>query len=193
MNDLCQFSSALAVRDWPHSPAHRLNLPGTYIVTGGTYGKLSFFNTPTLLTYLTNLLLDLAEAHGWTLQAWAIFANHYHFMGESPRPQSLRRLTKELHGISAREINLRQSQPGRKVWFQYWDSQITFHRSFLARLNYVHQNPVYHRVVRSASQYAWCSAGWFERKASPAFVKTVRSFPTDQLAIPDEFEVLPQP
>ena len=35
-------------------------------------------------------------------------------------------------------------------------------KSYLARLNYVHQNPVKHGLVRVANQYRWCSAAWLE-------------------------------
>ncbi len=182
-----------SLRDWPHSPAHRLSLPGAYIVTAGTYQKQKFFDTPVLLTKLTNLLLDLAETHGWMIQAWAVFPNHYHFIAESQKPETLCRLIGELHSRSALELNRQQDAARRKVWFQYWDSQLTFHRSFLARLNYVHQNPVRHGLVCTASQYRWCSAGWFERKASPVFLKTVNSFPVDHLDIPDDFGDLVTP
>jgi putative transposase len=122
-------------------------------VTAGTYQKQSYFNSQALLTGLTNLLLNLAEAHGWTLQAWAVFPNHYHFIAESKKPETLRCLIRELHSRSALEVNRQQNVPGRKVWFQYWESKITFHRSYLARLNYVHQNPVRHKLVRRASMY----------------------------------------
>ena len=162
-------------------------MPGAYIVTAGTYQKQKYFNTAALLTRLTNLLLNLSEAHSWMIQAWAVFPNHYHFIAESQRPETLRRLIRELHSRSAGELNREQNAAGRKVWFQYWESQLTFHRSFLARLNYVHQNPVRHGLVLEASQYNWCSAGWFERKADPAFLKTVESFPVDRLDVPDDF------
>ena len=177
----------ISLRDWPHSPAHRLSLPGAFIVTAGTYQKQKYFNTPTLLTRLTNLLLNLAEAYSWMIQAWAVFPNHYHFDAEFRKPETLRRLIRELHSRSALALNREQDAVGRKVWFQYWESQLTFHRSVLARLNYVHQNPVRHKLVSKASQYKWCSAGWFERKAAPAFLKTVTSFPIDRLDIPDGF------
>jgi len=157
------------------------------MVTAGTYQKQRYFNTSGLLTRLTNLFLNLTEAHGWMIQAWAVFPNHYHFIAESQKPETLRQLIRELHSRSALELNREQNAAGRKVWFQYWESQLTFHRSFLARLNYVHQNPVHHRLVPKASQYKWCSAGWFERKAAPAFLKTVTSFPIDRLDIPDDF------
>jgi len=108
------------------------------MVTAGTYLKLPLFQTRETLTYLTNLLLELAESYNWRLQAWAVFPNHYHFMGESEKDGTLKGFIREFHSKSAMEINQMDGTRGRKVWFQYWESQITFHRSFLARLNYVH-------------------------------------------------------
>ena len=179
----------LALKDWPHSPPHRLSKAGTFIVTAGTYQKQLFFNTPHRLTRLTNLLLQLVEKHGWQLHAWAVFPNHYHFVGECDEANRLRQLVRELHSRSAKDINREEGTDARKVWFSYWESKITFHRSYLARLNYVHQNAVRHRLVARASAYTWCSAGWFERKADRAFFRTVNSFPVDRVLVPDEFEV----
>jgi putative transposase len=179
----------LGLRDWPHSPPHRLSQAGTFMVTAGTYQKQSFFDTPLRLTRLTNLLLELVDKHGWQLHAWAVFPNHYHFVGECREGMRLRELVRELHSRSAKDINRGDGGEGRKVWFSYWETQITFHRSFLARLNYVHQNAVRHGLVVRASAYTWCSAGWFERKADRAFFRTVSSFPIDQVGVPDDFEV----
>ena len=183
----------LPIRDWPHSPIHRLSEAGTFIVTAGTYQKQTFFNTPSRLTRLTNLLLELAEKQGWQLHAWAVFPNHYHFVGESGDARRLRELVRELHSRSAKAINREDDCAGRKVWFSYWESRITFRKSFLARLNYVHENAVRHRLVLKASAYSWCSAGWFERKADRAFFRMVRSFPTDRVTVPDDFDVVITP
>jgi hypothetical protein len=88
---------------------------------------------------------------------------------------------------TSKRLNEQDAQRGRRVWFQYWDSHITFERSYLARLNYVHQNPVHHGVADNAENYAWCSAAWFGRNAPASFVATVKSFKTDKLSLPDEF------
>jgi putative transposase len=92
-----------------------------------------------------------------------------------------------LHADSARELNRADGTIGRTVWFNFWDTKLTYERSYLARLNYVHQNPVKHGLVVKANQYRWCFAAWFERVASPAIVKTIYSFKTDKLNIHDEF------
>jgi putative transposase len=92
-----------------------------------------------------------------------------------------------LHADSARKLNRLDGQIGRTVWFNFWDTKLTNRRSYLARLNYVHQNPVKHGLVAMANQYRWCSAAWFERTVSPATVKTIYSFKTDKLKIYDDF------
>jgi putative transposase len=67
------------------------------------------------------------------------------------------------------------------------DAKLTYERSYLARLNYVHQNPVKHGLVRVANQYQWCSAAWFERTAAASAVKTIYGFKTEKLKIHDDY------
>ena len=159
------------------------------MVTAGTSNKERFFHTPERLDFLQSLLFSSAREFGWTLQAWAILNNHYHFIASSPRENAitLTRMISKLHTLSARELNRQDDVAGRKIWFQFWDSQITFQASHLARLRYVHHNPVHHGVVDDATAYPWCSAAWFERNAPAAFVKTVSQFTTDRVRVMDEF------
>jgi putative transposase len=80
-----------------------------------------------------------------------------------------------------------ENQPGRRVWYNFRDTRLTYQYSYLARLNYVHRNAVKHGLVPVANQYPWCSASWFDRVASPAQVKTIYGFKTDRLKIEDDF------
>jgi putative transposase len=182
-------SPGVKLGNWPHSPAHFLHEAGAYIVTAGTYKKAPLFKGASRLTFLTNWILELADRYRWSLQAWAVFPNHYHFVGDSQIPESLRSFLRHLHSISAIEANKWDETPGRRVWFEFWETRITFPRSYFARLNYVHQNAVLPGLVRVPSQYPWCSAGWFEREANRSFLQTVSNFPTDKLNVPDDFEV----
>ena len=117
----------MLMRDWPHSPVHRLSEAGTYMVTAGTYKKDPLFRSARRLEFLCDLLLEVAYRHGWELQAWAIFPNHYHFIGVSPGSgESLRKMVQELHSVSGREVNRLDGARGRKVWFEYWETQLTF-------------------------------------------------------------------
>jgi putative transposase len=177
------------MKQWPHAPVHHLTFQGTYMVTASTYQRTHHFHEPDRLDLLQSLLFDCADTFGWSLQAWAILSNHYHFIAQSPtNPGNLRTFLSKLHTLSAIALNRRDAMPGRKVWFQYWDSRITFQASYLARLKYVHTNPVHHRIAQQAEPYPWCSAGWFAQWASQAFRKTVMSFKTDRINVMDEFE-----
>jgi len=174
---------------WPHAPTHRLLESGAYIVTGGTFKKQPFFVNDGALDALQAGLLKYARNHGWQLEAWAIFPNHYHFVAQSPQKsaENLSTFLNEFHSRSARWINGRDLATGRKVWHNFWETHLTYEKSYLARLNYVHQNAVKHGLTKVASQYRWCSAAWFERVASQSMIRTVYSFPTDTLNILDDF------
>jgi putative transposase len=179
--------------NWPHSPTHRLNAAGAYIVTASTYQKQPFFYSQKRLTYLCEALLELAIRYGWKLEAWAVFPNHYHFIATSPkRVATLAKFVGHLHGVTAKEINNEDDAAKRKVWFQYWESRISYQRSYLARLNYVHSNAVKHGLVRKAEQYQWCSAGWFQRNAKRSFYETVMRMRTEGIRIEDDFVVSPK-
>jgi REP-associated tyrosine transposase len=175
--------------DWPHSPCHKLTQSGTYIVTAATYEKQPIFHSGPRLDLLLDSLLERCVQYQWKLEAWAVFPNHYHFVAGTAHPERLRKLLQELHSVTARAVNALDGQPGRRVWFQYWDTQITNQRSYLARLHYVHENAVRHGVAKRSANYPWCSASWFERRADPAFRKTVLGFPCDRVSVPDAFEL----
>lgn len=174
--------------DWHHAPVHRLESNGAYMVTAGTYKKIPYFNTPERLNLLCDTLFQLAGEYGWLLQAWSIMSNHYHFVAISPpNADSLRKLIARLHSYSATEVNRQDRCPGRKVWYQYWDTHLTYQSSYLARLKYVHHNPVHHGVVPLSVEYPWCSAAWFERTADKAFQKELDGFKINKVNVIDDF------
>jgi putative transposase len=97
-----------------------------------------------------------------------------------------------LHVKTAGWINKLDKTPGRQVWFNFRETRLTYQKSYLTRLNYVHQNPVKHRLVPVANQYPWCSARWFERTASAAIIKSIYKFKTDRLQLLDDFDPAPE-
>jgi putative transposase len=185
---LVDLKSQLPPKDWPHAPVHRLADAAVYFVTAGTLHKAHLFDTPEKRDLLETLLLTSAKEHGWQLEAWAVFANHYHIVARgNPGSQNLGEVLHDLHGVSARELNKLDGVTDRKVWFNFRDTKLTIQHSYLARLNYVHQNAVKHKLVAVANQYPWCSAAWFERTASPAQVKMIYGFKVDRVQVEDDF------
>lgn len=156
---------------WPHAPPHDCFAPGVYMVTCGTYLKRPHLSSRKRLAYFCSKFISSAKEHGWNLQAWAVLNNHYHFVATSPPEgkESLGKWLADLHRTTATWLNEEDASPGRKVWHNYFDTPLTYQKSYFARLNYVHNNPVKHGLVAKAEDYDRCSAGWFAKHASPAF------------------------
>jgi putative transposase len=173
---------------WRHAPPHLLLPDNTYMVTAGTYRKKSLFNTPDKLNLLQNTLIEEITRSEWLLEAWAILANHSHFIAQiSENSESLPSIIQSLHSKTAIWLNRVDNMPSRKVWFQYWDSCITHEKSYWARLKYVHTNPVRHGIVEDAGRYPWCSFSWFIKDAEPVFRQAVLSSKIDRLSVRDDF------
>lgn len=177
------------INDWPHAPVHRISETGTYFVTASTRDKAHLFRDGERLSMLQSALLRTAIQFDVQLEAWAVFSNHYHFVAHTKRKdEGIKPMIARLHNNTATELNRMDGTPGRQVWFNFWETSLTFPNSYLARLNYVHQNAVKHGLVKDARDYPWCSAGWFERTASPAQVKTIYGILIDRLNLEDEYE-----
>ena len=177
-------------KSWPHAPTHRLSESGTYFVTGATYQKAHHFREPLRLGVLERGLLKLAAEYGWQFEAWAVFSNHYHFVAHSPESgaESLSEMLNTLHSKTATWVNRRDAAAGRQVWHNFRETKLTYERSYLCRLAYVHQNAVHHGLVPVANQYRWCSAAWFERTATNAQVNTLYGLKLDRVHVPDDFD-----
>jgi putative transposase len=181
---------------WPHAPTHQLSHRGTYFVTASTYRKENHFCGADRLRVLQRGLLSVTKDYGWQLEAWAVFSNHYHFVGHSPlsapNASNLSDMLSVLHVKTAGWINKLDRADGRQVWYNFRETRLTYQKSYLARLNYVHQNPVKHGLVPVANQYPWGSARWFERSTSPAAIKAIYCFKIDRLQILDDFSPMAQ-
>ncbi|MDD4890116.1 MAG: hypothetical protein PHU85_09315 [Phycisphaerae bacterium] len=181
---------------WLHAPLHLLSHRGAYFVTIGAYRKLHHFRTADRLAVVQRGLLKVTRKWGWTLDAWAIFSNHYHFVGHSPPgdtdAESLPKVFRELHEKLACWINRLDGAPGRQVWHNYCEKLLTYQRSYVARLKYTHHNAVKHGLVATPIAHPWCSAGWFERTATAAQLRMMRMLKVDRVSEYDEFDASPE-
>src|SRR5262245_33188235 len=109
---------------WPHAPTHQLSQRGTYFLTASTYLKEHHFRGAERLAVLHRGLLSVTTAFGWRLEAWAVFSNHYHFVGHSPEhakdASNLSEMLKKLHSNTAEWINKLDGTPHRKLWYNFW-------------------------------------------------------------------------
>ena len=180
--------STIGTRDWPHAPPHRLASSGVYFVTARTSHQAHLLHTPERRDWFLQLLLDGFAEEGWRLEAWAVLSNHYHVVAHSPNGNaaSLSPLLKKIHSLATKRLNSDDGTPGRsRLWQNFRETHLTYQRSYLARLNYVHQNPKHHGLVALASDWKWCSAADFKQRVTPAWVKTIASFSFEDIAKED--------
>ena len=117
------------IQCWHHRPVHVFEPNQLYMVTASTLHKQLLFRDDRL-SILQGCLFSLVEKFGWKLQAWALFSNHYHFIAKAPDDaRTLKILIRQLHSLTARELNRMDDCLGRQVWFQYWDTCLTYEKS----------------------------------------------------------------
>jgi putative transposase len=172
-----------------HTPSHLFRPHAIYMVTGATYKKRPLLNSDRKKEHFLKNLFERLGAAGWELAAWAVLPNHYHIVAQAPEDSSkLKSIIRAVHSISAKLINSVDKMPGRRVWYNYWDTCITHEGSYLARLHYVHTNPLRHGVVAKAEDYPFCSYHWFMTRANAEFCKRVFSQPIEGVDVRDDFD-----
>ena len=88
--------------------------------------------------------------------------------------------------LTTKELNRLENQLGRsRLWQSYRETHLTFQRSYLSRLHYVHQNAVHHGLVKVGSDWKWCSAKKFKESVTTAWLKTITSFKYNEIAVED--------
>lgn len=159
-----------------------------YMVTGAILHNQPFLGENRRKEFLLQTLFERTKLLNWNLQAWAVLNNHYHFVAQAPENAiTLEKLIRQIHSITAIEINRWDNTPGRQVWCNYRDSCLTYERSYLARLHYVHINPVKHRLIDNAINYPFCSYRWFVEQGDAVLRQQVFAQPIDRLRILDDF------
>ena len=181
-------TSESSQRGWHHSPAHHFAPDATYMITAGTLHKTPILITNAHRDAAQTILFDTADEYGWQLQAWAIMPNHYHLVAFADKDaRDVKTFAQRLHSQTSRKLNKLDGVAGRQVWFEYWDTALTYERSYHAQLNYVHTNPVKHGYAEDATLYPWCSAAWFALHAEPGFHRKIMSFKCDKINVRDDF------
>jgi putative transposase len=171
-----------------HAPPHYFVPNAMYMVTGAILAKRHLLTEDRRKEFFLKTVFEKANHFGWTMEAWAVLHNHYHFVSQAPEDsKTLPKLIRQVHSITAIQLNRWDSTPGRQVWHNYWDSCITYENSYRARLHYVHTNPVKHGLANNAIGYPFCSYKWFVEHAEDNLKAQVLNQPIDNVGVFDSF------
>jgi len=141
-----------------HAPAHLFRSNAIYFITAATLYHKKHFTQDKRKIQLRDSMDYLCNKYDWDLICWVILSNHYHILLKAPiEAKTLSRWIADLHKYTSRQWNDEDGKLGRQMWYEYWDTCITYDRSFFARLNYIHWNPVKHGYVDLPEDYNFSS------------------------------------
>jgi len=142
-----------------HRPPHRdIVGPATFIITAACYEHQHVIDkSPDRMAEFEVSLVNACETAAANVYAWCVLPNHYHLLTQTDDIKLLRKELGKVHGRTARMWNQDDEQPGRKVWFNFFDRDMKSDRHYWASLNYVHNNAVHHGYVEKWQDWPYSS------------------------------------
>ncbi len=145
----------------PHSPPHPVSDQPFYLLTATCYDHKCHMRSESRRQQVLDALFEQFITGGVEIRAWAIVPNHYHLLVHVTDFKALGSMFRLVHGPTARQWNLEDGTPGRKVWYRFTDRAIRSERHYYTTLNYIHYNPVKHKWVKSPYGWAESSVHWY--------------------------------
>lgn len=145
----------------PHQPPHPIRGESFYLLSAACYEHRPHLSSPERRQTILDSLFEQFTQRGMAILAWVILTNHYHVLVHVTNFEALKDIFQKVHGSTSYTWNRAEQTPGRKVWYRYSDRAIRSERHYYATLNYLHYNPVKHRLVESPYDWPWSSVHWY--------------------------------
>ena len=189
-----------------HNPPHLFKDDVKYFITASTYKKLPHLNANAAKEKLLQSLYLAFDKYNWEIEDWVILNNHYHLMtNATDTPSVLPAVMREAHRFTAlwikKHISDNSHQTYRqeeiqgetyrekpsKIFYNYWDTCITYERSYLTRLTYLWLNPVKHGIVEKAEDWKYGSYYYRYRKDIETVTRLIKEYPSNRVNVKDDF------
>jgi putative transposase len=171
-----------------HNPPHIWVDDQIYFVTGSTLLRRHLLAPALHKQCVQQELFGLAPVYGLDLLVWVILDNHYHLLFCLQTGKNLPLFFKRLHSKTAAVLNQMDGQPGRRVWWNYWDWCIRNEQDYWQHFNYVHYNPVKHGYVKNLRDWPYSSLStYLEAKSLDWLNDCWRSYPIREFEIKDDY------
>ena len=173
-------------KKYEHNPPHLFKESSKYFITGATYQHKRYLKTSEAKDHLLHSIKKGFTAKNWTLEDWVILDNHYHLMVQAGKGEALLpEIMRGIHRFTAVWLNKYDNEQKRKVWYNYWDSCITYEISYFARLNYIWYNPVKHGYCQNAEDYVYGSFHYRYQKEREYLDALKLQYPWDKVNVFD--------
>ena len=176
-------------KTYVHTPPHLYRPGAKYFITASTFARARILDDK-VKEKLLQSLMEACRNYTWELEDWVILDNHYHIMVTSSEDRTnLSAFVNEYHKFTALFIkkNAITTTSLPKIFNNYWDTCITFEKSYYARLNYLYHNPVKHGYVKNAEDYIWGSYYHRYRRTKEYVEKLNIDYPFDRVEVEDDY------
>ena len=149
-------------RAW-HSPPHReSDRTDAYLFTAACYEHAPHIGySPERIADFEQELIETAQKASREIAAWVVLPNHYHFLARTSSAKAVLAALGKLHGRLSHAWNGHERTRGRKVWYRAAETAMKSERHFWATVNYIHHNPVKHRLVEKWQDWPFSSVHAF--------------------------------
>ena len=179
------------LRRFPHRPAHLYRDRAIYFISASTLHRVPLLSEPARREKVLDVYDRVAREAGRPIYAWFIGLDHYHLLlgaggdrgpleplrgalSEGPAKHfDLGRFVNRVHAVVSLLLNRADNTPGRRVFYQYWDRYVRTEGELYGTLNYIHNNPVKHRICANldlARSYPHSSLGLFHARHGTEWV-----------------------
>ena len=175
-------------KSYGHNPPHLFIPNAKYFITVSTYNKKPFLKSSVAKEKLYDSLQIEFYKHKRIIEDWVILDNHYHLMVNAPSsPCTLPEIFKEAHRFTALWIKKNLNIDSIKIFHNYWDTCITYEKSYFGRLNYLWYNPVKHGYVDSPEKGKFGSYYYRFIEDEIKMKNLLIKYPFDKIKIYDDF------
>ena len=91
------------------------------------------------------------------LCGYVLIPDHWHALLGTVHLLTISRVVQNIKWISARSLNGARGVSGPVWQHQFWDRFVRHQKEFIARIEYMHLNPVRKELARKPAQWRWSS------------------------------------
>ena len=171
-------------KTYSNNPPHLFRNDSKYFITASTLNRIKHYDSDKAKYFLTDSIFQAFTKFNWIIEDWVVLDNHYHLIAEANNnPETLSNIIKEIHKFTAIWIkkNNQQARQAEKIWYNYWDTCITYEKSYLTRINYIWNNPVKHGYIENPEDWKFGSYYYRFRNEQKYTAGIISNNPCDKL------------
>lgn len=126
-----------------------------HFVTFSCVGRAPLLKTPESREVTLEILERTRKRWDWKIVAYVVMPEHVHVLTDEPESFDLANVMQVWKQETSRRL---KSKGAKRFWLpRYYDLNIHGHEKKVAKINYIHMNPVKRGLVKNPEDWKWSS------------------------------------